>query len=227
MKRFITTLSSLATIAVLVAAMAGAASAAGTQVLSGDKKSADLGKLNAEISMLNYHANMPEGDRIISKELVDEFKVSPDRITGLMLHNLKYGDVAAIFAFAEHLPGGITNYNVNEVMKAKTSKGTWDQVASNFDMDTSSVLDRLSAIEDSVHREIKTALAESSVAGTAAGGVGDESTEVIPGETAPGLEPFEEMEGESNEELPGGATGGTGTYEGTGGGSSEIPSGGY
>jgi hypothetical protein len=109
-------------------------------------------------------------ESIVAKKLADDFDVSSDRINVLLGNMMRYGDVAAVLAFAEKLPGGITGRNVDEVMKIRF-EGAWDDVAQNFDIDPATVAGRLSSVEDG----IQTALAESYDQGRAAGGGPDES----------------------------------------------------
>ena len=121
--------------------------------------------MNAVISEINEQAKNPQGEAITAKQLEREFSVSSGKIKALHRKNTQYGDVAAALAFAEKLPGGITNHNLNEVTRGK-NRATWDQVASFFKIDAGSVAGRLSGVQ----KNIMTALAATSK-GSAAGGV--------------------------------------------------------
>ncbi len=160
-------------------------------------------KLNAEIMMLNYDAKLPQADAVIMKQLADNFSVKPDKITSLMHKNLQYGEAAAVLAFAEKMPGGITDANINKVMSLHQAKTGWSDVAKSLGVDMSDIATKLGSIEDDTHSGIKEALFESTALGAGAGGV-DSMTE------------------------PGAATGGTGSYEGvpgsgTGGTEGTLP----
>ncbi len=166
MKKVSTFFSALLAAAALLLAVAIIAAAADRPAVTGD-----INKLNAEISQINKDAKVPQGERIVAKKIADDFNVSIDRINVLLGGMMQYGDAAAVLAFAEKLPGGISNQNVNKVMDMR-SKAAWDKVAQNLRIDPGSVAGRLSSVEDG----IQTALAESYDRGRAAGGV-DQSSE--------------------------------------------------
>lgn len=161
MKKIPTLISSLLASAALLLAVAAIAAAADVPAASGD-----VNKLNAQISQINEDSMQPQGESIIAKQLAADFNVSSDRIDVVVGNMMQYGDAAATLAFAEKLPGGITDRNVNEVMKIRY-EGAWGDVARKFGIDPGSIAVRLSSVQDG----IKTALAESSSEGRAAGGV--------------------------------------------------------
>lgn len=167
MKKVSILFSSLVATAALLLAVATMSAAADRPAVSGD-----IDKLNAEISKINQDAMVPQGESIVAKQLADDFSVTSDRINVVLGNMMQYGDVAAVLAFAEKLPGGITNPNVDRVMNIR-SKGAWTDVAQNFGIDPAIAAGRLSSIQDN----IQTALAESYDQGRAAGGV------ELPGET--------------------------------------------
>ena len=162
--------------------------------------SKDESKLKAEITMLNTDAKLPQAEKILSRQLTDNFKVGTDRINSLLGKNLQYGDIAAILAFAEKMPGGITDPNVSRIVTMRQGKTGWDQIASNLKVNITDVVAKLTTIEDDSHRGIKQALAESMTSGMGAGGV-DESMD-LSGEGAGG--PTEDLpeETETPEEFP-------------------------
>ncbi len=193
MKKISTSISSFLAGAVLLVASATFATAANPPAVSGD-----IGRLNAEVSQINEDARQPLGESIIARQLSADFNVSSEKIDVVVGNMMQYGDAAAVLAFAEKLPGGINDRNVDEVMKIRYA-GAWSDVARKFGIDPGSVAVRLGKVQNG----IKTALAESSAQGRAAGGF-----------SRPG-----DVSGE-----PGGAaTGGTGTFEGMGGQSNKEP----
>ena len=185
----------------------------------------DTGKLNAEISLLNSYKSLPQSDQIITKKLTDSFKVSKDKVDSLLSRTMQVGDVAATLAFADKMSGGVTDANINKVVTAKT-KGGWDQVAKNLNVDIADVASKLSSFEDDAHKSIKQALADSYASGRATGGVSEEPSsgvgESVPGEATGGMGSGSgDMgggTGGSDSSTMGGSTGGTGTTGGTGGG---------
>jgi hypothetical protein len=174
----------VATVMVMTAGIAAAATATAK----------DEAKLTAEITMLNADAKLPQGEKMISKQLTDSFSVKSDKISSLLSKNMQYGEVAAILAFADKMPGGVTDANINQVQNLRQTKAGWTQISRNLKVDLSDVASKLSGIEDDAHKDIKQALSESPSGRGAGGG---ESTG--------------DMTGETGGEMPGGATGGTGT----------------
>lgn len=132
----------------------------------------DAGKLNAEIALLNSYKSLPQGDKMISKQLSESFDVSSDKISSLYSRTRQYGDVAATLAFADKMSGGLTDANISKVVDMK-SRGGWDQVAKNLGVDIGDVAGKLSSVEDDTHKNIKQTLAETFSAGRAAGGVSE------------------------------------------------------
>ncbi len=174
MKRFATTTVSFVAAAALLVVMTGMASAASSTSSSSSmpsmSSSQDTGKLNAAITMLNSYKNIPQGDQLISKQLSDNFKISSDKVSSLLSSNMQYGDVAALLAFADKMPGGVTDANINKIKTMKSSAGGWDQIAKNLNVKLSDINSKLDSFEDSAHKNIKQALADSFSSGTAAGG---------------------------------------------------------
>ncbi len=203
MKKFAINMFSLAAAAIFLVSMINIAAAADTSAAS-----KDVNKLNAEITMLNSDAKLPQADRIISKQLTDNFNVTSDKISSLVGRNMQYGDIAAIIAFADKMPGGITDANINQVLSMRQSRTGWAQIAKSLNVNISDVAGKLSSIEDDAHTNIKEALAEMPYAAAGGGPMGG------PGEGMP------------DQGMPGGATGGTGT-EGMPGGMSGGSGGSY
>jgi hypothetical protein len=190
----------------------------------------DVGKMNAEISLLNSYKSLPQGDKIISKQLTDTFSVTKDKVDSLLSKTLQIGDAAAVLAFAEKLSGGITDANINKVVTMK-SRGGWDQVARNLNVDMASVAGKLSTFEDDAHRSIKQALADSYASGRATGGISEDPHsgmgESVPGEATGGMD-SESGTGGTDSDSMGGSTGGTdsGTMGGSTGGTDSGATGG-
>lgn len=160
----------LVVIAVSMVFLAGLATAASTP------SPKDLEKLNAGIKMLNADADEPQGDKIIAKLLMDTFKVSSDKVASLvgsttLIENKKqqYGEAAAILAFAEELPGGVTVENITKVSNMREKTPDWGKLAQNLNVDIGKVAGKLSSLEIDAHTRIKQAAVVSSPSGSAAG----------------------------------------------------------
>ncbi|OGW41220.1 MAG: hypothetical protein A2010_15450 [Nitrospirae bacterium GWD2_57_9] len=134
-------------------------------------------KLSTEIMLLNNDANMPEGDRIASDQLAKEFDVSHDRIKALRGQNLDYGEIAAVLGIADKMSGGVNDANISRIVDLRKTAAGWPQVAANLDVDAGDLANRVSRIEDGVHRELKGAPAGSSSSGGAAGGTASTTNE--------------------------------------------------
>ncbi len=137
----------------------------------------DANKLGADVAMLNIESELPQAEKIITNRLLDDFNITTDTITSLIVRNMKYGDIAAILAFAETLPGGLSNDSINEVTILRERGVQWDQAAAilvnRYNINVSDVAVTVSRIEDDAHNSIELAIAESlGAAGSAAGGTG-------------------------------------------------------
>lgn len=167
-------------------------------LMTGNAMAADVmkeeKKLQVGIDMLNADSKLPQAEKVLTTKLTDEFGVKQDKITTLRKQDLGYGEIAAIFAMAGRMEGGITDKNINRVMSMHKSRTSWNQIASTLKLDLADVADRVNSFEDSAHDSIKEAALEVAE-GRAAGGAEVESDE--------------EMKRDSVEE-PGAATGGTG-----------------
>ncbi len=160
----------LAAVVITLVFLAGLATAASTP------SPKDLEKLNAGITMLNSDADQPQGEKIISKLLMDAFKVSSDQVASLvglttLIENKKqqYGDAAAILAFAEEMPGGATVENIAKVSNMRQKTREWGQLAKNLNVDVGKVAGKLSSLEIDAHTRIKQVAVVSSPSGSAAG----------------------------------------------------------
>ncbi len=130
----------------------------------------DEKKLSTEITTLDKDATMPNGDRVVMDRLSKEFKVPVDKISALKDKNLGYGDIAAIYAFADKMSGGITDDNVNKVVSLRESKTGWAMIAKDVNVDLGHVAKKVGSIEKDAHKDIKKASKETT--GTAGGGGG-------------------------------------------------------
>jgi hypothetical protein len=158
-------LLSLLAVAFLFIVTASIATAGGTTKVSDERK------LKTEISSLNRDAAMPKADRIVMDELTKEFDVTSAEVKALREKDLGYGEIVAVYAFADKMSGGVTDENVNRIMSMQGKKG-WGEIARELDVDLRDVSKKVAGIGKSVHEEIKEASAGTS--GRGAGGV-DES----------------------------------------------------
>lgn len=154
---------SLITVASLLVLMTGMTAVAATGSAKDEKK------LTVGITMLNSDAKLPSGEKVLTKQLIDEFGVKQDKITSLKGKNLNYGEIAVVLALADKMDGGVTDANINRVMGMKpTSSSGWATVAKNLNVDIAEVADKVSSIEDNAHSGIKEAALEAG--GRGAGG---------------------------------------------------------
>ncbi len=75
-------------------------------------------KLNTEAITLNKTAGTPDGQKVVTERLKQEFKVTDTQITALRDQKMGYGEMAIVFSLAKQLGGtsGITQENINAIM---------------------------------------------------------------------------------------------------------------
>lgn len=134
-------------------------------------------KLSSEIMMLNNDAKIRDGDRIAADKLMQEFKVPNERITALRDKNFDYGEIAVVLGMADKLSGGVNDANINKVLDLRKTAAGWAQVAANLNVDLGDVANKVSKVEDDVHRELKTAATQGYESGRGAGGTATTSEE--------------------------------------------------
>jgi hypothetical protein len=155
---------SLIAITSLMVVMAGVA-------VSNAAESKDEKKLTVGITMLNSDAKLPQGEKVVTKQLTDEFGVKSDKITSLKGKNLGYGEIAAVLALADKMDGGVTDANINKVMTMKPGGTTgWSQIAKSLNVDIADIAGKVSDLEDSAHSNIKEAALKAPESGRGAGG---------------------------------------------------------
>lgn len=158
------TVLSLIAVAGLLVSLAGTAGAA-TTAASKDEK-----KLTVGITMLNNAAKLPQGEKVMTKQLTDEFGVKSDKISSLKAKNLKYGEIAAVLAMADKMEGGISDANINRVVGMRPATAGWDRIANSLKVDLAEVAEKVYSFEGNVHESIKEAAVEAAETGRGAGG---------------------------------------------------------
>jgi hypothetical protein len=129
-------------------------------------------KLTSEITILDKDASgSPQGDPIVTDRLSKEFKVSGDQIKALRDKNMGLGEIAAVYAFADKMSGGVTDTNVDKVASLRQDNKGWTTIAKSLDVDLGNVASKVNSIEKDVHKDIKKA-AKEKPAGSGAGGGG-------------------------------------------------------
>ena len=127
-------------------------------------------KLNIEISMIDMDAKLPYGEEVVTERLTKAFDVKSDRIKTLRDKNLGYGEVATVLAFADKMSGGVTDDNINRIMKLRQGNTGWGQIAKNLKIDLENVADKVGNVETDAHKDIKKAAVDRPAAGRGAGG---------------------------------------------------------
>ncbi len=183
MKKITHAMLILAVVAVTLVFLSGLLTATSTPTQK------DLARLNAEIAMLNSDASLPQGGRIIAKQLMDTFRVNSDKVSSLVgataaigSNKQLYGDVAAMLVFAAEMPGGATEANITKVSNMRQKTEDWGQLAQDLGVDVGKVANKLSTLENYAHKSIKQAFANAFY-GSAAGGMSEESESGAGGST--------------------------------------------
>lgn len=160
-----------------------------SSMTSAETASKDEKKLTVGITMLNSDAKLPAGEKVLIKQLTDEFDVKKDKISSLKGKNLSYGEIAVVLALADKMDGGVSDANINRVAGMKPSSASgWSKVAKNLNVDIADVADKVSSIEDNAHSGIKEAALETTGRGAGGGeversGAGGSMDETTSGET--------------------------------------------
>ncbi len=129
-------------------------------------------QLKKDIAAINGDAAVSNQQQIVSDRLAKEFKVSTNEITALREKLPNLGEIAAVYAFADKMPGGVTTENVNRVATERLGKKDWDEIAQAHDIKLSSISSKVHGIYKDVHKDIKEASAGKGSRGMGAGGGG-------------------------------------------------------
>jgi hypothetical protein len=133
--------------------------------------SRDLAALQSCVTLLNESARLTMEAGLVTKQrLSDKYDLTLGQVDGLLNGNVTFGDLAAVLTFAEKMPGGVKDSNINKVIDLRKSGLEWDQIARKLRLDLSDIAGSLNRFEDGTHSAIKEALAEFGVAGTDEGG---------------------------------------------------------
>ncbi len=126
-------------------------------------------QLKQDIAAIDGSAVGAGHKRIVADRIAKEFKVSAEDVASLRNKLPGLGDVAAVYAFADKMPGGVTPDNLDKVVSERQSKKDWDEIATTHDIKLSSVSGKVKSIYKDVHKDIKKASA-GKASGTGAGG---------------------------------------------------------
>ena len=133
--------------------------------------SQDLTTLQSCVTLLNESVLLSEEAALVTKKrLSDKYDLTLGEVDGLLNLKLKYGELAAVLTFAKKMSGGVNDSNINKVIELRNSGLEWDQIAEQLHLNLSGIARSLNRFEEGTHSEIKKALTEYGVTGTAAGG---------------------------------------------------------
>ena len=127
-------------------------------------------QLKKDIAAIDGNAVTSHNKEIVTDRIAREFKISTQEVIARRDKLPGLGEVAAVYAFADKMPGGVTTDNVDKVVSERQGKKDWDEIASNHDIKLSSVGSKVNSIYKGVHKDIKTAAAGKATTGTGAGG---------------------------------------------------------
>ncbi len=155
---------SFAAAALLLVTMTGIAMAK-----TSTSSATDIKKLDSGITMIDKDASMPNGEKIVMDRITKEFKLKEDQIQTLRGKNMGLGEIAAVYAFADKMKGGVTEENVNKVVELRQGNKSWDQVAKSLDVKLGKIAKKVDSIEKDAHKDVMKAASEKP-AGAGAGG---------------------------------------------------------
>jgi hypothetical protein len=127
-------------------------------------------KLNSKIERLDRSAGLPHGEEAVKGRLSKTFNLPAGRITDLLDRNPGYGELTVILAIAEKMAGGMTDENINTVLKMRQDHKGWGEIARTVDVKLSSVVNRVDTIEKNAQNDVRKAAMEKSSTGRGAGG---------------------------------------------------------
>ena len=89
------------------------------------------------------------GTKMIAEHLKEQFHIDENVIYALREKKIGYGDMTALLALAEQMPGGINDDNLNEIVdirKGKWGDAGWESVAGYLGIEINPVILRTRAI---------------------------------------------------------------------------------
>ena len=105
-------------------------------------------RLGRDVAYLNGMGHRPEAEKSLERDLTITFKTDTGRVDALRRQRMGPGDIAAAFAVSSRLAGGITDANLQRIVrqwKTRHSSG-WADIAKNFGVRLRAVVLRVESI---------------------------------------------------------------------------------
>lgn len=114
-------------------------------------------RVEKTVGYLNRDAGRLEDRKAVMSRIKSEFKVDDARIKSLRDQKLGYGEITAVLAVAEEMPGGISDDNVKKVMSLRQGppRRDWGELTRAVKADPHRVADSIKEIEDIAHSQEK------------------------------------------------------------------------
>ena len=100
-----------------------------------------------EVSMdVDQEVKKLGGTKMVADRMINQFQVDGEFINTLRDKKITYGEMITVLAFAEQMPGGINEDNVDEIIHLRRGKwgdAGWEKVAGFLGIDIKPVLRRV------------------------------------------------------------------------------------
>src|SRR5438876_552308 len=100
------------------------------QVFALDDKDND-NAFSDSVTAVDTEAQTEEGKKGVIERLKKRFHIDEGQIQDLRDKHLGYGEIGIVYSLAEHMPGGIMEQNINQILELHRSgdKPGWDKIA--------------------------------------------------------------------------------------------------
>ncbi len=100
-------------------------------------------------SIIDNEARKLGGTKLVGEYLKAQFGVDAQVIYALREHKISYGDIGAVLAMAELMPGGINRDNLDEIVSMREGQQTgrrWETIADYMGVDKERFVHRVNAV---------------------------------------------------------------------------------
>jgi hypothetical protein len=115
--------------------------------------------LEQEATRLDKSSGGPQGEKMVSQRLQDEFKVTAAQVQALRDKKMGYGEIGIAYSLAKQMPGGITDANMNKIMTMRQGPPTmgWGNIAKELGTKLGPAVSQVKNVNRNVMRDQKQA----------------------------------------------------------------------
>ena len=120
------------------------------QEMSRDEK-----KLESASMELDKDSARPEGPKLVTEKLKNEFMVDDARVQGLRDQKLGYGEVSIVLSLAKDMPGGINDANVQRIMAMRQGPPVmgWGNIAKDLNLKLGPAVSKVKKLSAEVRKQ--------------------------------------------------------------------------